>query len=153
MNPITKSISIIYRMTNAVLKKELAKYNIGSGQFIYLMHLYQKDGVNQDDLTQKIIMDKATTTKALKKLEDSGYIKREKDPSDKRVMRIFLTETGSAIKADILSMLDDLNKMLKEGLDDTETQMLERLLDKVSWNMLKGHNGLCSCYENEEENI
>ena len=83
-----KWISVLYRIGHSFFFDELfEKYGIGSGNFGYLMCLYREDGVLQDSLTKKLNVDKATTTRALIKLESLGYISRMSDPDDKRAYR------------------------------------------------------------------
>ncbi|WP_322395982.1 MarR family transcriptional regulator, partial [Clostridium perfringens] len=52
---------------------------IGQGQFMYLLELYIEDGRNQEELAEVLKIDKGTTARAIKKLEENGFVRREKD--------------------------------------------------------------------------
>ncbi|MGL5752897.1 MAG: MarR family winged helix-turn-helix transcriptional regulator [Paraclostridium sp.] len=82
--PIGKYISQIYRKGRTFINKELVQQDMGSGQFMFLIQLYKQDGINQEELTEKLSIDKGTTARAVKKLEEEGFVIRLKDESDKR---------------------------------------------------------------------
>ena len=88
---IGRPISILYRYGQSYTSKKLEAYNIGSGQYIFLLALYRNDGISQEELSAYLKIDKATTAKAVKKLIEAGYIRRDIDSSDKRAYKVFLT--------------------------------------------------------------
>ncbi|HWJ03616.1 MAG TPA: MarR family transcriptional regulator, partial [Verrucomicrobiae bacterium] len=81
---IRRDISTLYRYGQAYIAKRIGALDIGSGQYIFLMTLFRKGGISQEELSCYLRIDKGTTAKAIKKLEDGGYIKRETDLKDKR---------------------------------------------------------------------
>ena len=88
---IGKYIGHFYRSGSSFLSKEYKNYDIGSGQYLFLLSLYIEDGVSHEILTERMAVDKATTTRAIMKLEESGYVRRETNACDKRKYHIFLT--------------------------------------------------------------
>ena len=89
--PIAKYISLIYRKGNCFINREVSKFGIGSGQIMFLMQLYNKDGISQEELSENLNIDKATTCRAIKKLEEQGLLTRVKDEKDKRAYKLYLT--------------------------------------------------------------
>jgi len=84
----------IYRYSQVHINSELKKYNIGIGQIYFLKKLSKKDGMNQEHLAESLYFSKATSTRALKKLESEGYVVRKKDNTDKRAYNVFITAKG-----------------------------------------------------------
>ena len=41
---------------------------------MFLLELYKKDGKNQEELSEKLNIDKGTTARAIKKLEEEGFL-------------------------------------------------------------------------------
>ena len=70
---IGKYISQLYRRGGIFITKRMEKYNIGQGQFMFLLELYIEDGRNQEELSKVLKIDKGTTARAIKKLEEEGY--------------------------------------------------------------------------------
>jgi DNA-binding MarR family transcriptional regulator len=132
---IGKYVSIIYRVTQADIRRRLEELHIGSGQYIYLLNLYTEEGVTADDLTRTLHADKATTARALKKLEDNGYISRITSSHDRRSMTIHLTGLGLSVKERLKSILNAYNEEMTAGLSDAEVLELIRLLRKLSSNI------------------
>lgn len=132
---IAKYISQLYRKGSSYINKEISKYGIGSGQFMFLLELYKKDGKNQEDIAEDLKMDKGTTARALKKLEEQGFLTRLKDEKDKRSNKIYLSDKAKNIREDIFNILDDWNKQITRSLAKDEVKMLEDLLEKVSKNI------------------
>lgn len=132
---IAKYISQLYRKGSSYINKEISKYGIGSGQFMFLLELYKKDGKNQEEIAEDLKMDKGTTARALKKLEEQGFLTRLKDEKDKRSNKIYLSDKAKNIREDIFNILDDWNKQITRSLAKEEVKMLEDLLEKVSKNI------------------
>ena len=74
-----------------------------------------------------------TLTPVLKSLESSGYIKRERDKKDERILTVSLTSRGEGLK----DALSNVPKAVasKMGLDKTEALELYKLLYKVLLNL------------------
>lgn len=69
-------ISAIYRHMQILISSELAPYRIGSGQYIFLMAIAFQQPITQKALSEKLLIDKTTTAKAIAKLEAEGYVRR-----------------------------------------------------------------------------
>ena len=132
---VGKYISQLYRRGGAFISKRMVEYNIGQGQFMFLMELYIEDGKNQEDLSKILKIDKGTTARAIKKLEEEGYVRREKDNLDKRANKVFLTEKGMDIKEDIYKILSQWESIISQSLEKEERILMINLLKKVCLNI------------------
>jgi DNA-binding MarR family transcriptional regulator len=129
-----RQISILHRYCQSFLSKRLETYNIGSGQYIYLLALYRNDGLNQEELSAYLKIDKATTAKAIKKLIEAGYIRRVKDSSDKRAYKVFLTAKAMAVIPVIQEAVKRWENGIGSGLTAEERRLIEELLHKMALN-------------------
>ena len=132
---IGKYISQLYRKGSSYINKEISKYGIGSGQFMFLLELYKKDGKNQEEIAEDLKMDKGTTARALKKLEEQGFVTRIKDENDKRSNKIYLNDKAKDVRDGVLDVLSDWNKEITKSLTEEEEEMLKSLLEKVCKNI------------------
>lgn len=132
---VGKYISQLYRRGGAFISKGMEKYNIGQGQFMFLMELYTQDGKNQEDLSKILKIDKGTTARAIKRLEEEGYVRREKDDHDKRSNKVFLTQKGMDIKDDIHETLSQWESKISQSIDEEERILMIKLLKKVCSNI------------------
>ena len=132
---IAKYISQLYRKGSSYINKEISKYGIGSGQFMFLLELYKKDGKNQEEIAEDLKMDKGTTARALKKLEEQGFVTRIKDVNDKRANKIYLNNKAKEVEDGVLDVLIDWNKQITKTLTKEEEDVLKNLLEKVCDNI------------------
>ncbi|MGL4773105.1 MAG: MarR family winged helix-turn-helix transcriptional regulator [Clostridium sp.] len=130
-----REISELYRMGNAYLAKRFSEYSIGAGQYLFLAKIYRNEGVSQEELSELLNIDKATTTRAVTKLEEQGYIKRVKSNEDKRRNKIFLTVKAKSFQNTFFEILNEWNNKLTDSLDNEEKEELFYLLEKISKNI------------------
>ena len=123
---IGKYISQLYRKGSVFINKEVSEYGIGSGQFMFLLELYINDGKNQEEIAETLKIDKGTTARALKKLEDEN---------DKRSNKIYLNDKAKDVREGVLDVLNDWNKEITKSLTEEEEEMLKSLLEKVCKNI------------------
>jgi DNA-binding MarR family transcriptional regulator len=131
---VGRHISCIYRNFHIYLHDQLAQYNLGSGQFHFLMMLYNKDGVNQETLAEMLNIDKATSARAIKKLEEQGYVIRKRDENDRRNYNIYLTDKAKKLKPKVKSILLRWTKQILQDLTEEEKEHLFTILEKISQN-------------------
>lgn len=128
---IGKTMSILYRYRQIIINHKLRPYGLGSGQHIFLINIARHEGINQKDLTNLVKFDKATTAKALKKLEENGYIYRQCDEGDRRYNQLFLTEKGGEMMPVIMSTLVEITDDLIQGLTEEEQDHFSRCLETM----------------------
>lgn len=134
---VGRYISCIHRNFHKYLQENLEHYNLGSGQFQFLMMLYQKDGVNQETLAIQLNLDKATSARAIKKLEEKGFVIRKKDAADKRSNKILLTEKAKKLKPRIKTILKKWTDHLLTDISKEDEKRLYFILEKMAKNAEK----------------
>ena len=131
-----KWISVLYRQGQIYITNELKPYNIGYGQFPFLNVLFEKDGIHQEDISQILSIDKATTGRALKKLEGEGYVKRVRDTKDRRAYKIFLTHKGRKLEPILHQILSQWTSILSFDFSEKENERIKQLLGRMYQNAL-----------------
>ncbi|WP_053010687.1 MarR family winged helix-turn-helix transcriptional regulator [Methanosarcina barkeri] len=125
---IGKFISFLYRYEQIFIGKKIEPYGIGSGQFPFLMRLYLEDGINQESLSSHQKIDKGTTTRAIQKLVDEGYVFRQRDKKDRRSYRIFLTEKGKKLEPEMKKIASEWEEILFSSFDDNQRREIKNAL-------------------------
>jgi DNA-binding MarR family transcriptional regulator len=95
------------------------------------MSLYNCDGVSQEDMAKKLRIDKSTAARAVKKLINEDYIIKERDLSDKRKYKVFLTEKAKKIKPKIIRIVSEWSDALLSDFTDEERKILIKFLKKI----------------------
>lgn len=131
---IARWISILYRYGQGYMGKNIESYNIGSGQYIFLIALYKKEGISQEQISEHLKVDKATTARAIKRLEKEGYIRRAIDENDKRAYKIYLTQKALNIKSELYGVIRKWENMLSSGLSESEKEIFLKMLKTMAEN-------------------
>ena len=111
------NISVLYRNTQKYFDRVLAKYDIGSGQLLYLLLIHENEGITMQDTTRFTELDKGTTTKSIQRLIDQGYVQSVTDENDHRVKRLYTTSKTADIMHSIYEMRSDLRAQLAQDVD------------------------------------
>ncbi|MEQ8451201.1 MAG: MarR family transcriptional regulator [Nitratireductor sp.] len=96
-NPRFRNWIAVVRAEKAVVRaltKALAPLDLKLAQLDMLMNLYRHPGQSQHDLARRLLVGRSNITMLLPQLESQGLVRRESDSSDKRVMRLYLTQAG-----------------------------------------------------------
>jgi len=133
--PLGAVISIIHRAHQIILNDRLKPYGLTFGQFPVLMMLSHHQNITQEMLARHFRIDKGTIARAVKKLEDAGYVRRITDPENRRAVRLFLTEKGVQIVPVIKQIDREWEDMTCTGISTenrTHTYVLLRNLAQTS---------------------
>lgn len=96
-NETLREIGAIARAVQSVNDIRFKKLNLQRGQFIFLTRIHECPGINMIELSNLLRVDKATTTKAIQKLLEEGYVLRERDKEDKRMWHLYPSEKSREI--------------------------------------------------------
>lgn len=124
-------IAQIYRSNLAFMTKELEAHMVGSGQFEFLLILYYKDGVSQETLARILKVSKATSARAIQNLEKEGYVCRERDETDLRAYRVYLTEKGKEMRDIIFKKQTAFTDILFSDFTLEEKEIFRLLIHKA----------------------
>ena len=113
------------------------------GQFIFLTRICENPGINQIDLSNLLKVDKTTTTKAIQKLIDAGYIRKTRDDLDKRMWRLYAEEKACKTytlvieeeNRNIAVCFTDFTEAEKESVQVLVKKMRENI--ENDWKILK----------------
>lgn len=121
-NNFLMNISILYRYVQKYFDKNLAPYNIGSGQMNFLLLINEHEGVTMQQLAALADIDKGTTTKAIQKLMEEGYITMESDEQDKRVRHLYTTSKTAGIINEIYRLRKECCNQLFKTDDSSKME-------------------------------
>jgi DNA-binding MarR family transcriptional regulator len=67
-------------------------------QYLVMLLLWEQDGRSVNELGQPLHLDSGTLTPLLKRMEKAGFVTRQRDAKDERIMRIHLTNHGRTLR-------------------------------------------------------
>jgi DNA-binding MarR family transcriptional regulator len=67
---------------------------LSTATWFLLSMLIEEDGISQGEVSHRFEVDPSRTTRLAQRLQDEGLLRRERDPEDNRVVRLYVTEEG-----------------------------------------------------------
>lgn len=110
----------------------------GQGHARILDSLLKKDHVTQKELSDICHMDVTTMSRSLDRLEESGYLVRERDPGCRRSFLICLTEEGVLEAKKVHQGLDSVDRQIWKGFSPEEMEQFCICLEKICENLENG---------------
>lgn len=96
-----------------------------------LMILYYHDGMNQQDLAEKLELDKTAVTRLLSQMEENGLIVRVENKTDKRSKLVYITNAGREARNEIIPVLLKCVGSIEEKLDPKDLEVTKRVLGQI----------------------
>ncbi|CAM3320709.1 MarR family winged helix-turn-helix transcriptional regulator [Kibdelosporangium persicum] len=89
---------------------------------------------SQRELAEAAAIQGATLTHHLNGLEADGLVTRRRDPANRRVHLVELTEAGEALWQRLVRVAQDFDARLRDGISDSEVHVLEQVLNRLQHN-------------------
>lgn len=131
---IGKEFAIGYFHFGKLMDEKLEENNIKirKGQTRFLVTIYRNEGMTQKELGGLLRVEKATTTKAVRKLIDMGYVYKNEDEVDRRNYRLYMTDEGKKVVPLLVEIRKEINNQALKGFSDDEKEMFFKFLDRIN---------------------
>ena len=125
----------LYAVSNIITRKYkplLDELDLTYTQYIVMMVLWEEKQVNEKLLCETLCLKSNTVAPLLKKLEDKGFIKKEKNKDDERNLVITLTKAGEKLQVSALCVPEAISKEFHLVPDEAATlySTLYKMLDE-----------------------
>jgi len=103
--------------------------------WLVLISLKSQQVRNQRELAEAVGIREATLTHHLNAMDERGLITRRRDPANRRVHLVELTEAGEAAFQRLRGAATAFDQRLRSGLSGDEVSQLEALLGRLAANV------------------
>lgn len=83
---------------NRVYRPLLDPLGLTYTQYLVMLALWDEDGQSIGGIGDQLKLDSNTLTPLIKRLEKAGHVRRERDGADERIVRVFVSESGHALR-------------------------------------------------------
>jgi DNA-binding MarR family transcriptional regulator len=118
----------IARMYN----QQAAKYDATMAIGFVLLNIDAEDGTPATKIAPLMGLEPRSLTRILKTLEERGAIYREVDKSDKRSVRIFLTEEGKKARDHSRQTVLRFNEVLRKEIPDEKLNVFFEVIEQIN---------------------
>ena len=97
-------------------------------QYIVMMYFWEKGESNVKEISKTLLLDPSTLTPLLKKLEEKGFLTRERSNTDERNLVVKLTDKGLNLREKAVEVPAKIGKCL--NLTDEEAKKLVSVVNE-----------------------
>ena len=116
--------------------------NLSPAQGRILMALWEQDDIPVRQLAELTSLDKSTLSLSLSRMEQNGIVQRAGDPTDRRIVRVKLTEHGKTYRSVCEETMRDMEEILYRGMDASDVEVFQRVLDQMLLNLTEQESTL-----------
>lgn len=120
-----------YQKAHGDFKKRLQSYGLTPIQHLVLEALWDEDGLSAGEIGKRLVFDGATLSGVLDRLSTGGWVIKQSDSEDKRMLRISLTHKSRDLKPKLAAIRNKTNEDLLARFSLEEKVLLKRLLRDI----------------------
>ena len=126
-----REMNVISRCQAAYRTAELGCPDITGAHHSFILAVCHTPGASQDELSRRLALNKSSVARALAHLEGLGYVSREQDKRDKRVIRVYPTEKMLLIYPVEKRITEEWNRAVLSGISEDEIAVFRSVLKKM----------------------
>lgn len=128
-NQVCFALAVASRSVIALYRPVLEPLGLTHPQYLVMLALWEQSPLTVAAIGRELQLEPATLSPLLKRLEAAGFVRRERDHEDERMLRVTLTETGRRLRERALDV--PLQIIQKLGLELSELESLRMALHRV----------------------
>ena len=127
-NQLCFSAYNVSRLFAQFYEKKLKQFGITYSQYLVLLTLWEENPQTLNSIGRHLDLSSNTLTPLLKRLEQSGWVKRERQQSDKRQLIITLTDNGQQQQE---AVFEAISSCLPQEFDTTEYDVTKYVFEEL----------------------
>lgn len=133
----TRKIVTVNTAYRQFLQCKLKEHHVGlTFEMLQVMAcLWNKDGINQQEIANITVKDKASMTYLIDNLTKRGLVNRQEDSTDRRNKLILLTEKGKLLKNKMQPFINEMHEVSGSNVDVGRLKACMIILDKIESNL------------------
>lgn len=115
----------------ALTEAQMRPHGLHFGQDLVLAVLWERDGRTPGEVAAALHVTTPTIVKMATRMTATGLLTRRRDDRDNRLVRLWLTDAGQALKEPVLAARQSLEDKVTAGLTEAERRSLLKMLAAV----------------------
>ncbi|MEJ2586453.1 MAG: MarR family transcriptional regulator [Deltaproteobacteria bacterium] len=120
-----------YQSAHSLFKRKLEPHGLTPVQNLILEVLWEQEAISIGDISRRIRIDYATLSSILDRMVASDWVKKERNPADRRSWQVYLSDKGRDMKETLLAAQKATNRKMTARLSEPERLLLFRLLNDL----------------------
>lgn len=132
---VLRRVGKIARVVSYVSDIKFRRFSLQKGQHIFLVRVCEHPGITLTGLTQMLNVDKSTTTKAIQKLENQGYIIKRHPVDNRKSIELYPTEIAKEVYLEIIAEENTRVDLCFKDFTDEEKVLVMDFLERMCTNI------------------
>jgi len=133
--PITHPLLVVAKKYMSVFNGMVGDLQLDRYQYTLVLIQQHGECLSQKALSGILRIDKSYMVTIIDYLSDKGYVKREKNPQDRREQLIKLTDKARIDLDHIKSVFDEVNRKSLQNIKDEDIATFNRVLKMMEANL------------------
>ncbi len=121
---------IAAELSAGLAKQYLARFSISIAEWRVLVNVGYTKGLSVRDIEKRVGLEKSKVSRAATKLETKGYLAKQVDSDDRRLLKLTLTDAGVQLLHELIPIAENYQAGLLQKLDH-QADALHAALDKL----------------------
>jgi MarR family transcriptional regulator for hemolysin len=139
--PIGLNLARAARVVSRAFDEALGEAGGSLPMWLVLLNLKIGRAPNQRRLAEAVGVTEATLTHHLNAMEAAGLVTRRRDPDNRRIHVVELTDAGEAAFVRLREAATAFDRRLRRGLSADEVSTLEHVLNRLAANVASNEEG------------
>lgn len=131
MRWIMKKMNVISRCQAIYRSKNTSCEELKPVHHTFILTVAKEAGLSQDQIAERVCMDKSGVARVLNYLEERGYVRREVSKQDKRVLQVFPTERLEEALPRVRKIAKSWNEVLTADFTEEEMDLFVDVLSRM----------------------
>lgn len=126
---ISKLLAKINQNIHRETAKHIERYGFTVPQILLLRLLTEERGLSVSEVSKRMALSNSTVSGILDRLEKEGYLRRQRDAKDRRVVYVMLTEKSCRLKQELPIFSPDY---FADWIKDLKPEEVEQVISSLS---------------------
>jgi MarR family transcriptional regulator, organic hydroperoxide resistance regulator len=128
-------LKLLGQLVTRRLQEVLEPFGLTPFHWLVLCCLWQEDGLATSSIGDKLQQVGGTLTGVIDRMEERDLVRRERDTRDRRIWRIWLTDSGRGLQDLLPPLVDQIREKSMTGIALADQERFSELIDLAIVNL------------------
>lgn len=143
----------VSRLMRRNLNRRVQALGLTQSQWRALAYLSRQEGINQATLADTLEVQPITLARLIDRLEAAGWVERRRHPSDRRAVRLFLTEKAQPVLSEMWDLASETREEAIAGMPAELRDQLIKALCHMKRNLIESGTAARRTAQPEKANV
>ncbi len=129
---VCSNIKVAWHAIARLYNEQGSKYGVTTSVGFVLLNIDKDQGVPATKIAPMLGMEAHGLSRILKNLEADDLIYRKQDETDKRLVKVYLTEKGKEAKEIAKNVVRKFNNAIRDEIPESKLEVFNEVIEKIN---------------------